>query len=133
MAARSRCEPRPDRERNFLLRFRQLREWRMNPRILLIEDEPALVLLLADLLRAEGYELESAADGEEGLRKALSRRHAVVVLDVMLPKKNGFEVCRELRQAGVDTAILMLTAKTLVGDRVAGLRLGADDYLAKPF
>jgi len=70
---------------------------------------------------------------EKPVERALTRQHSVIVLDVMLPKKNGFEVCRELRQAGVDTAILMLTAKTLVGDRVTGLRLGADDYLAKPF
>jgi two-component system, OmpR family, alkaline phosphatase synthesis response regulator PhoP len=106
---------------------------KMNPRILLVEDEPGLVLTLTDLLRAEGYEVETAADGQAGLSRALARQHSVIVLDVMLPGKNGFEVCRELRQAGVDTAILMLTAKTLVGDRVTGLRLGADDYLAKPF
>jgi two-component system, OmpR family, alkaline phosphatase synthesis response regulator PhoP len=103
------------------------------PRILLIEDEPALVLLLTDLFRAEGYEVDSVSDGESGLCEALTRQHSIIVLDVMLPKKSGFDVCKELRQAGVDTAILMLTAKALVGDRVAGLRLGADDYLAKPF
>jgi two-component system, OmpR family, alkaline phosphatase synthesis response regulator PhoP len=106
---------------------------KMNPQILLVEDEPGLVLTLTDLLRAEGYKVETAADGEAGLSRALTRQHSLIVLDVMLPRKNGFEVCRELRQAGVDTAILMLTAKTLVGDRVTGLRLGADDYLAKPF
>jgi two-component system alkaline phosphatase synthesis response regulator PhoP len=105
----------------------------MKPQILLIEDEPGLVLTLTDLFHAEGYDVETAPDGETGLNRALSRQHAVIVLDVMLPKKNGFDVCREMRQAGVDTAVLMLTAKTLVGDRVAGLRLGADDYLAKPF
>jgi two-component system alkaline phosphatase synthesis response regulator PhoP len=105
----------------------------MNPRILLIEDEPGLVMTLTDLFRAEGFEVESASDGETGLSRALSREHSLIVLDVMLPKKNGFEICRELRQSGVDTAILMLTAKTPVGDRVTGLRLGADDYLAKPF
>jgi two-component system alkaline phosphatase synthesis response regulator PhoP len=105
----------------------------MHEQILLIEDEPGLVMTLTDLFRAEGYVVETASDGETGLRRALTRGHSVIVLDVMLPKKNGFEVCRELRQAGVDTAILMLTAKTLVGDRVTGLRLGADDYLAKPF
>jgi two-component system, OmpR family, alkaline phosphatase synthesis response regulator PhoP len=105
----------------------------MNSRVLLIEDEPGLVLTLTDLLRAEGYEVDAASDGETGLSKALTREHSVIILDVMLPKKNLFDVCRELRQAGVDTAILMLTAKTLVGDRVTGLRLGADDYLAKPF
>ena len=105
----------------------------MNPRILLVEDEPGLLLTLSDLLRAEGYDVETASDGEIGLNKALSKSHSLIILDVMLPKKNGFDVCREARQTGVDTAILMLTAKTLVGDRVAGLRLGADDYLAKPF
>jgi two-component system, OmpR family, alkaline phosphatase synthesis response regulator PhoP len=105
----------------------------MNPRILLIEDEPGLVMTLTDLFRAEGFDVESASDGEAGLSRALSREHSLIVLDVMLPKKNGFEICRELRQSGVDTAILMLTAKTPVGDRVTGLRLGADDYLAKPF
>jgi len=108
-------------------------ELKMNAKILLVEDEPGLVLKLTDLFRGEGYEVETASDGETGLSRALTRQHSVIVLDVMLPKKNGFEVCRELRQAGVDTAILMLTAKTLVGDRVTGLRLGADDYLAKPF
>ena len=105
----------------------------MNPRILLIEDEPGLVMTLTDLFRAEGFDVESASDGETGLSRALAREHSLIVLDVMLPKKNGFEICRELRQSGVDTAILMLTARTPVGDRVTGLRLGADDYLAKPF
>jgi two-component system alkaline phosphatase synthesis response regulator PhoP len=105
----------------------------MNEQILLVEDEPGLIMTLTDLFRAEGYVVETVSDGETGLSRALTRQHSVIVLDVMLPKKNGFEVCRELRQAGVDTAILMLTAKTLVGDRVTGLRLGADDYLAKPF
>jgi two-component system alkaline phosphatase synthesis response regulator PhoP len=105
----------------------------MNEQILLIEDEPGLVMTLTDLFRAEGYVVQTASDGETGLSRALTREHSVIVMDVMLPKKNGFEVCRELRQAGVDSAILMLTAKTLVGDRVTGLRLGADDYLAKPF
>ena len=108
-------------------------ELKMNAQILLVEDEPGLVLTLTDLFRGEGYDIETALDGETGLSRGLTRQHSVIVLDVMLPKKNGFEVCRELRQAGVDTAILMLTAKTLVGDRVTGLRLGADDYLAKPF
>src|SRR5438477_6853333 len=105
----------------------------MKPRILLIEDEPGLVMTLMDLFRAEGFEVESALDGETGLERALSREHSLIILDVMLPRKNGFDVCRELRQAGIDTAILMLTAKTVVGDRVTGLRLGADDYLPKPF
>ena len=105
----------------------------MSSRILLIEDEPGLVLTVSDLLAAEGHEVESAGDGEAGLAKASSGGFDLIILDVMLPKKTGYEVCRELRQNGVDTAILMLTAKTQVMDRVAGLRLGADDYLSKPF
>jgi two-component system alkaline phosphatase synthesis response regulator PhoP len=105
----------------------------MSLRILLIEDEPGVVLTMADLLGGEGYEVESAADGEAGLTKALGGHFDLVILDVMLPKKTGFEVCREVRQKGVDTAILMLTAKAQVIDRVVGLKLGADDYLTKPF
>jgi DNA-binding response OmpR family regulator len=72
-------------------------------------------------------------DGDAGLARALTAEYAMILLDVMLPKKNGFELCRELRQRGIDTAILMLTARTHVVDRVAGLKLGADDYMAKPF
>jgi two-component system alkaline phosphatase synthesis response regulator PhoP len=105
----------------------------MSSRILLVEDEPGLVLTVSDLLAAEGYEVESAADGESGLLRASGKNFDVIILDVMLPKKNGFEVCRDLRQRGVDTPILMLTAKTQVKDRVTGLKLGADDYLSKPF
>jgi len=102
-------------------------------RILLVEDEPGLVLTLSDLLSAEGYEVETAMDGPTGLAKATSERFDLIILDVMLPRKNGFEVCREIRQKGSDVAILMLTAKTQVIDRVVGLKLGADDYLTKPF
>jgi two-component system alkaline phosphatase synthesis response regulator PhoP len=105
----------------------------MSSRILLIEDEPGLVLTLSDLLATEGYLVETATDGESGLAKAQTGNFALLVLDVMLPKKSGFEVCRELRQKGIDIAILMLTAKSQVVDRVVGLKLGADDYLAKPF
>ena len=105
----------------------------MNLPILLIEDEPGLVMTISDLLAAEGYQVESVADGESGLSRATREKYALIILDVMLPKKTGFEICRQLRQTGVDTAILMLTAKTQVIDRVAGLKLGADDYLTKPF
>ena len=104
----------------------------MNP-ILLIEDEPGLVMTITDLLNAEGHRVESVSDGDVGLTKATKEKFALIILDVMLPKKTGFEVCRQLRQAGIDTAILMLTAKTQVVDRVVGLKLGADDYLTKPF
>jgi len=105
----------------------------MSSRILLIEDEPGLVLTVTDLLAAEGFEVESATDGPSGLKRALEGKFDLLVLDVMLPGKNGFEICRELRQQGRDVAVLMLTAKTQVVDRVVGLKLGADDYLTKPF
>jgi two-component system alkaline phosphatase synthesis response regulator PhoP len=105
----------------------------MSSRILLVEDEPGLVLTLSDLLTAEGYEVESAMSGPTGLAMALKNGFDLIVLDVMLPGKNGFEVCRELRQSGCDSAVLMLTAKTQVADRVGGLKIGADDYLTKPF
>jgi two-component system alkaline phosphatase synthesis response regulator PhoP len=105
----------------------------MSSRILLVEDEPGLVLTLSDLLRAEGYTVESATDGPTGLARAVNESFDLIVLDVMLPGKNGLEVCRELRQRGKDVAVLMLTAKTQLVDRVVGLKLGADDYLTKPF
>ncbi len=105
----------------------------MNSRILLVEDEPGLVLTLSDLLGAEGYVVEAATDGPTGLARAANEPFDLIILDVMLPGKNGFEVCRELRQQGKDVAVLMLTAKTQVVDRVVGLKLGADDYLPKPF
>jgi two-component system alkaline phosphatase synthesis response regulator PhoP len=105
----------------------------MATRVLLIEDEPGLVLTLSDLLAAEGYEVDSAPDGPSGLEKALAGRFEIIVLDVMLPGKSGFEVCKDIRQHGVDSAVLMLTARTQVVDKVVGLKLGADDYLTKPF
>jgi two-component system alkaline phosphatase synthesis response regulator PhoP len=105
----------------------------MSSRILLVEDEPGLVLTLSDLLRTEGYELDTATDGIMALSKASSEPFDLVILDVMLPGKNGFDVCRELRQRGKDVAVLMLTAKSQLVDRVVGLKLGADDYLTKPF
>jgi two-component system alkaline phosphatase synthesis response regulator PhoP len=105
----------------------------MSLHILLVEDEPGLSMTIADLLAAEGFEVSTAMDGPTGLSKALTGTFDLILLDVMLPGKNGFEVCREMRQQGCDTAVLMLTAKTQVVDRVVGLRLGADDYLAKPF
>jgi two-component system, OmpR family, alkaline phosphatase synthesis response regulator PhoP len=105
----------------------------MNSRILLVEDEPGLLVTVSDLLSMEGYDVDVAVDGEAGLAKAVAGEFDLVVLDVMLPKKTGFDVCREMRQKGVDSAVLMLTAKTQVVDRVVGLKLGADDYLTKPF
>jgi two-component system alkaline phosphatase synthesis response regulator PhoP len=102
-------------------------------RILVVEDEPSLVLTLTDRLTAEGYAVESVEDGAEGFDRALGGTYDLVLLDVMLPGKNGFDVCRDLRRRGVETPILMLTARGQVVDRVVGLKLGADDYLAKPF
>lgn len=105
----------------------------MSSRILLVEDEPGLVMTISDLLAGEGYQVEVAGDGDVGYAKAFNGSFDLILLDVMLPRRNGYEVCRELRQRGVDSAILMLTARTQVVDRVVGLKLGADDYLAKPF
>jgi len=105
----------------------------MSSRILLVEDEPGLLLTISDLLRGEGYDVETASDGESGLGKAERGEFDLLVLDVMLPRRTGHDICRELRQRGNDVAILMLTAKTQVLDRVVGLKLGADDYLGKPF
>lgn len=105
----------------------------MSTRILLVEDEPGLVLTLSDLLSAEGYAVESVGDGEAAVAKAGAERFHLMILDLMLPKKTGFEVCRKLRQMGQDLAILMLTARSQIVDRVVGLRIGADDYLTKPF
>ncbi len=105
----------------------------MSKRILLVEDEPGLVLTLSDRLTSEGYLVESARDGEKGLERASGESFDGIILDVMLPRKNGFDVCRDLRQRGVTTPILMLTARGQVVDKVVGLKLGADDYLTKPF
>jgi two-component system alkaline phosphatase synthesis response regulator PhoP len=102
-------------------------------RVLLVEDEPGLQLTLTDRLAAEGYDVETAGDGELGLTRALTGAFDLVVLDVMLPRRDGFDVCRTLRQKGITTPILMLTARGQVVDRVVGLKLGADDYLVKPF
>ncbi len=101
--------------------------------ILLVEDEPSLVLTITDRLTSEGYEVVAARDGETGLAIASSQAIDLVVLDIMLPGMDGFEVCRELRQRGIQAPILMVTARTQVVDRVVGLKLGADDYLTKPF
>lgn len=102
-------------------------------KILLVEDEEGLILTLTDRLTAEGFAVKSAADGESGLALALAESFDLIILDVMLPKKNGYDICRDLRQKGIYTPILMLTAKGEILDKVLGLKLGADDYLTKPF
>lgn len=114
-------------------RFGRLKVSAMKYRILLIEDEPGLVLALTDRLGREGYAIETASDGNIGLARATTESFDLIILDVMLPSKNGFDVCRKLRQKGIGTPILMLTARGQLLDRVLGLKLGADDYLTKPF
>ena len=103
------------------------------PRVLVVEDEAGLRLTLSDRLASEGYAVETASDGEVGLASAATGAYDLIVLDVMLPRVNGFDVCREVRRRGVATPILMLTARGQVVDKVVGLKLGADDYLTKPF
>ncbi len=102
-------------------------------RVLIVEDEPGLVITLTDRLKSEGYDVHAASDGPGGLERATRERWDVILLDVMLPGANGFDVCRDLRQRGVTTPVIMLTARGQVVDKVLGLKLGADDYLTKPF
>jgi DNA-binding response OmpR family regulator len=102
-------------------------------RILVVEDEPPLALGLEDDLKLEGYEVEVARDGETASRRAREQSFDLIILDVMLPQKDGFEVCRELRRAGLRVPVILLTAKTQESDKVLGLELGADDYVTKPF
>ena len=102
-------------------------------RIFLIEDEPGIVLTLTDRLTREGYAVDSAADGESGLERASKEPFDLVLLDLMLPRMSGFDVCRELRKRGIETPVIMLTARGQIIDKVVGLKLGADDYVTKPF
>lgn len=102
-------------------------------RILIVEDEPSIALALGDDLHREGYETEVATDGESGERRAVSGNFDLILLDVMLPKQDGFEVCRKARRAGVEAPILMLTAKAQEAEKVLGLESGADDYITKPY
>jgi two-component system alkaline phosphatase synthesis response regulator PhoP len=105
----------------------------MSESILLIEDEADLRMTLTDRLESEGYSVECSADGAEGLQKATSRPWGLIILDVMLPGKSGFDVCRDIRRAGQEMPIIMLTARGQLVDKILGLKIGADDYLTKPF
>jgi two-component system alkaline phosphatase synthesis response regulator PhoP len=105
----------------------------MNERILLVEDEEALLMTLTDRLRNEGYSVEVARNGDEGYNHGTRDVFDLIILDVQLPKRNGFDVCRDIRQAGVATPVLMLTARAQTVDKVVGLKIGADDYVTKPF
>jgi len=105
----------------------------MNENILLVEDEEGLRMTLGDRLRSEGYVVEFAADGREGLKKATSLRFDLIILDIMLPHRSGLDICLDIRDAGLATPILLLTARGKIADKIVGLRLGADDYVTKPF
>jgi len=105
----------------------------MRENILIIEDEEALRSTLSVRLRGEGYTVDTASTGVEGFEKVISQPFDLIILDVLLPDQIGWDVCREIRQSGMATPILFLTAKTQTVDKVTGLRLGADDYVTKPF
>jgi two-component system alkaline phosphatase synthesis response regulator PhoP len=105
----------------------------MMPRILVVEDEPGIALGLEDDLKMEGYDVEVATDGVTAARRAKEAKFDLILLDIMLPRKDGFEVCRELRLAGLRVPVMMLTAKSQEAEKVMALELGADDYVTKPF
>jgi two-component system, OmpR family, alkaline phosphatase synthesis response regulator PhoP len=105
----------------------------MRKRVLLVEDEENLLISLTDRLTSEGYDVQAVADGQTGYERAVQGHSDLIVLDVRLPRRDGFDVCRSLRQNGSTVPILMLTARGQLEDRVLGLKLGADDYLMKPF
>ncbi len=105
----------------------------MNENILLVEDEEGLRMTLGDRLRSEGYVVDFAVDGQEALEKATRLPFDLIILDVMLPIRNGFDVCRDVRGEGLATPILLLTARDQTAEKVVGLKLGADDYVTKPF
>ncbi len=102
-------------------------------KILIVEDEPNMRLGLKDNLEFEGYEVDIAEDGEEGLTKILDNNYDLVIMDVMMPRMSGFDVCKSVRKSGDTTPIILLTAKGEEIDKVLGLELGADDYVTKPF
>jgi DNA-binding response OmpR family regulator len=101
--------------------------------VLIIEDDPTLLRVLKDNFEYEGYRVSTAADGEKGLSAAIDGKPDLIILDIMLPGINGYEICRRIRQQGLDVPVIMLTAKGQESDIVLGLNLGADDYVTKPF
>jgi DNA-binding response OmpR family regulator len=105
----------------------------MKEKLLLVEDDESLITTLGDRLRGERYVVDIAKDAEEGLDKINSSPFDLFIIDVMLPYRSGFDLCREIRQSGLATPILFLTARSTVVDKVVGLKLGGDDYLTKPF
>ena len=105
----------------------------MRPNVLFVEDEEALRMTVGDRLRSEGYIVDCAADGDEGFEKATQLPFDLIILDLMLPHRDGLSICRDLRGAGLITPLLMLTAKGQTDDKILGLKTGADDYVTKPF
>ena len=103
------------------------------PRVLVVEDEPDIALGLKDDLERNGYEVQTVGDGESAIRRGQEPAWDLILLDLMLPGRDGFAVCRELRRAGIRTPVIMLTARTHETEKVLGLELGADDYVTKPF
>ena len=103
------------------------------PKILVVDDEQNMRTGLKDNLEFEGYDVETANDGEQGLKKIFEGSYNLIILDVMMPKKSGFDVCKEVRKAGMTTPVILLTAKGEEIDKVLGLEIGADDYVTKPF
>lgn len=103
------------------------------PKILVVDDEQNMRTGLKDNLEFEGYDVDTAIDGEQGLKKILENNYNLIILDVMMPKKSGFDVCKEVRKTGITTPIILLTAKGEEIDKVVGLEIGADDYVTKPF
>jgi len=102
-------------------------------KVLVVEDDPAILRGLADNLKFEGYDVDTAVDGEDGYRKLQNQKPDLIVLDLMLPRMSGLELCKKLRSEGIRTPVVMLTARSEESDRVLGLDLGADDYITKPF
>jgi two-component system alkaline phosphatase synthesis response regulator PhoP len=105
----------------------------MSASILLVEDDPDVQMIVADLLRAQGHQITVTHDGDQGFRFGVEQRFDLIILDVMLPGRDGFAICQGVRERGFNGAVLMLTARADIDDRVTGLRTGADDYLVKPF
>jgi two-component system response regulator VicR len=105
----------------------------MSKKLLVVEDDKNISYIITENAKAEGYECDAAFDGEDGLDKALNNQYDLIILDLMLPKMDGFEICRNIRQTGITTPVIIVTAREEEVDKILGLELGADDYITKPF
>jgi two-component system response regulator VicR len=105
----------------------------MAKKLLVVEDDKNISFIITDNAKAEGYECDTAFNGEDGLDKAVSNQYDLIILDLMLPKMDGFEICRRIRGSGISTPVIIVTAREEEGDKILGLELGADDYITKPF